>query len=133
MTAAWRGVGPPAKWSPPPVFEDARQPNGQLDRARAAPADDHVADMRCERRCRVISDDRATDHALDSRRAGAVHQPLEQRCPNAAPLPRIGDDDRELSEARIMRVAHVPRDPDSGAALGFECDERFVATLKFTY
>ena len=105
------------------------QLHGQLDRAWAAPAGDDVADVRRERRSRVISDDRAADQALDSRGPGTVHQPLEQRSTSAAPLPRIGDDDRKLSQARVTRVPYVPRYPDAVAALRIEGDERFVVRV----
>ena len=100
--------------------------DAQLGGAEPATARGHRAGASRERRCSAVTNDRAAGQALDPSGARGLHKPLQQRRPDPPPLPGVCDDDRDAGEPGIARIAHIARDPDSGARHRVECDKRLV-------
>ena len=61
----------------------------------------------------------------DPRLAGALDEALEQGGGDAAPLPGIADDHRDLGQLGLG-AAHVARNADQVAGLGVDCGQRLV-------
>jgi hypothetical protein len=68
------------------------------------------------------------DEVCDPERAGAGGQVLDERCPDAAPLPDVGDRARELRLRRVVGGAHEPRRADA-LAVPSERDQPLVGVV----